>query len=167
MCRSYHHLPWVPHAPTVITASGMFDLRARSSNVVGQTVGSSRLASPSLSFESPFLPSSNSHRYPPPHPTPPTLSKRHCLLIIKSFLSLTSFLLVFADVNQAAFVTLLRDTGLGVAMTRGLLSGMCGAMPSWMLDDLVATMRSLFDSLLPAAVTSWVEAVLRDPTFER
>lgn len=70
-------------------------------------------------------------------------------------------------VTQAAFSTLLRDTVLGVAVTRGLLSGMCGAMPSWMLDDLVATVRSLFDSLLPASVTSWVEAVLQDPTFER
>ena len=54
-----------------------------------------------------------------------------------------------------------------MAVTRGLLSAMCGAMPSWMLDDLVVTVRSLFDCLLPAAVASWVDSVLRDPTFER
>ncbi|CAN0537212.1 unnamed protein product [Scytosiphon promiscuus] len=44
---------------------------------------------------------------------------------------------------------------------------MCGAMPSWMLEDLVATLRALFDCFLPGAVSGWVGAVLQDPTFER
>ncbi|CAB1097142.1 unnamed protein product [Ectocarpus sp. CCAP 1310/34] len=67
----------------------------------------------------------------------------------------------------ATFSALLRGTALGVALARGLLSGMCGAMPSWMLDDLVLTVRSLFDSLSPAAASSCIDAVLRDPSFER
>ncbi|CAN0239362.1 unnamed protein product [Scytosiphon promiscuus] len=66
-----------------------------------------------------------------------------------------------------AFSALLRGTALGVSLSRGLLSGMCGAMPSWMLDDLVLTVRSLFDSLSPALASTLVEAVLQDPTFER
>ncbi|CBJ31044.1 expressed unknown protein [Ectocarpus siliculosus] len=41
----------------------------------------------------------------------------------------------------ATFSALLRGTALGVALTRGLLSGMCGAMPSWMLDDHVLTVQ--------------------------
>lgn len=68
---------------------------------------------------------------------------------------------------QAAFASMMRDTGMGVAVTRGLLSALCGAMPSWMMEDLVKTVQALFDALLPAAVSGWVEAVVQDPTFER
>eukprot|EP00904_Undaria_pinnatifida_P009295 jgi/Undpi1/5496/HiC_scaffold_2.g00775.m1 len=68
----------------------------------------------------------------------------------------------------AAFSALLMDTRMGVALIRGLLSAMCGEMPSWMLEDLVATIRALFDCFLPGVVSGWVETVLlQDPTFER
>lgn len=69
--------------------------------------------------------------------------------------------------GQVAFGALMRDTSTGLFITRGLLSALCGAMPSWMMDDLVATVRSLFDALLPTAVSGWIEAVLNDPSFER
>jgi hypothetical protein len=33
-----------------------------------------------------------------------------------------------------------------VRLTLGLLSGVCGAMPSWMLDDLIAALAALFQA---------------------
>ncbi|CAN0202693.1 unnamed protein product [Discosporangium mesarthrocarpum] len=68
---------------------------------------------------------------------------------------------------QGFFISILREKGLGVALVRGVLSGLCGGMPSWMLDDLVATLRAMFDLLLPVGVTPWVEVVLQDPGFYR
>jgi hypothetical protein len=34
----------------------------------------------------------------------------------------------------------------GMWLTLGLMTGVCGAMPSWMLDDLIGALASLFQS---------------------
>lgn len=36
--------------------------------------------------------------------------------------------------------------GHGVWLMLGLLSGVCGAMPSWMLDHLIAALAALFQA---------------------